>query len=403
MSLQHSPAADSHMHGEFRSRLPSFATSLDGSMNSFAGAVQTGGSVPVFGMGNFQNALPQPEAIRPTLSLLTDVGRKYPGFPTPLSPTPSAKAMFPSPASEAGSSAPTPRAATPLLRTISPISIGGVTHSGSVSNHEAHDYDFYGSQITSIDNILVSTRTDNDPQFFPDRWAIRSPPRVPSTSTLSVATTPNTPSSPTRCISPRTAMLKTIANKRAFQNTSHNSSLYPASRFQPSMPLSPSIQIANGTETNTASPIDPSGTMLLYTSNRSVDSGLLGLRPLSETQVAEYRFWRPCGKRICAFGCGGAQEGEWAAAKRLFKDVEDVDADVDIAVGCEQNDSGAQMGFGVDGVNEADSCIDSGYGSLGSGLEKEQVYAASAWAGRRMVKDWNTFLRSCEREGIARV
>jgi hypothetical protein len=55
-----------------------------------------------------------------------------------------------------------------------------------------------------------------------------------------------------------------------------------------------------------------------------VESGLLGLNALSEAQVAEYRFWRPCGRRVCAFGCGGGSEGEAYAARRLFRDVEDV-------------------------------------------------------------------------------
>ena len=32
----------------------------------------------------------------------------------------------------------------------------------------------------------------------------------------------------------------------------------------------------------------------------------------------------PCGRRVCAFGCGGAHEGENAAAKRLFREAENV-------------------------------------------------------------------------------
>lgn len=64
--------------------------------------------------------------------------------------------------------------------------------------------------------------------------------------------------------------------------------------------------------------------MLKYTSKRGVDSGLLALKPLSEAQVAEYRFWRPCGRRSCAFGCGGESEGENRAARRLFRSAEEV-------------------------------------------------------------------------------
>jgi hypothetical protein len=109
--------------------------------------------------------------------------------------------------------------------------------------------------------------------------------------------------------------------------------------------------------------------VLAYTSHRPVTSGLLGVRPLSETQVAEYRFWSPCGRRECAFGCGSAREGELAAAKRLFRDVEDVKGGW----------------FGHDGQSDNGG-----------------VYKASEWAGRRMVKDWGKFLMGCEREGVAR-
>ncbi|KAF2999215.1 hypothetical protein E8E13_001085 [Curvularia kusanoi] len=93
---------------------------------------------------------------------------------------------------------------------------------------------------------------------------------------------------------------------------------------QAASPALPCIQIANGTEFETESPISPTGTMLSYASNRAVDSGLLAVPALSEPQVAEYRFWVPCGRRVCGFGCGGVQEGESAAAKRLFREVESV-------------------------------------------------------------------------------
>jgi hypothetical protein len=131
-------------------------------------------------------------------------------------------------------------------------------------------------------------------------------------------------------------MLKKMAGKQAFQSLSHQPSVSPPSfshpSFQyPSPPSSylgpsppPAIQIANGLETSAASPLTASGTVLSYTSNRSVDSGLLAVKPLSEAQVAEYRFWRPCGRRACAFGCGGGSEGENRAARRLFRSLEEV-------------------------------------------------------------------------------
>jgi hypothetical protein len=73
--------------------------------------------------------------------------------------------------------------------------------------------------------------------------------------------------------------------------------------------------------------------MLKYTSHRPVDSGLLALKPLSEAEVAEYRFWRPCGRRSCKFGCGDKDEGEVRAARRLFRSVEDVGVDEEIDEG----------------------------------------------------------------------
>jgi hypothetical protein len=131
-------------------------------------------------------------------------------------------------------------------------------------------------------------------------------------------------------------MLKNMAGKQAFQSLSHQPSVSPSSFLYPSFsylspPSSylgpsppPGIQIANGFETSAASPLTASGTVLSYTSNRRVDSGLLAVKPLSEAQVAEYRFWRPCGRRACVFGCGGGSGGENRAARRLFRSVEEV-------------------------------------------------------------------------------
>jgi hypothetical protein len=92
-----------------------------------------------------------------------------------------------------------------------------------------------------------------------------------------------------------------------------------------------SIPIADGLETETLSPLSSTGTLLSYTSNRTVDSGLLAVKPLSEIQVAEYRFWRPCGRRkgMCVFGCGEEGEGERSAGRRLFREVSKVCPDAE--------------------------------------------------------------------------
>jgi len=379
---------------------PSIAPSLRESRGSFVSTVQSPGSGPVFGMSGPRNALPQPEAIRPTLSILTDVGRKYPGFPTPLSPTLSAKELFPSPASETGSAAATPHNFTRAMRLASPMIVDGSMQCGPPLGHQNRGQNLYESQIGLIDSVLAGNQS---PQFCHNEWQSRPPSRALSLSSCSIVapTSPTSPTSPSRCISPRTAMLKIMVNKQAFQSISHGTVAHPESTLQHNLwaihahPLAPSIHIANGTETNTSSPIDPQGTMLLYTSNRSVDSGLLGVRPLSETQVAEYRFWRPCSRRICAFGCSGAQEGEWAAAKRLFRDVEAVEETVDARAHQNKTRRGGHVsaGCGYDGHSD---------GKEGSAASGHECSSASSWAGRRMVKDWNSFLRSCEREGVAR-
>ncbi|KAF1829679.1 DUF1671-domain-containing protein [Decorospora gaudefroyi] len=411
-AFQHKPAADSHMQGEANDHVPSWVGLLDGAANGFVSSCQYGGSVPVFNMGALSAALPQPKGMKPHLSLLTDVGRKYPGFPTPLSPTTYAKELHPSPASAGASRIAMPRALSPAVRSVSPMSIDGSEMCGPSRRCVSHGYDQYASTMGLIDNVLSGP---------PSCGA--SSTRLASSQNITGLVSP--PMSPSRCVSPRTAMLKKMASKQGFQelspksmtdpgprlqlhpstrNASASANAYPASppasirsfsstsRSLP--PVPPSIHIANGVESEATSPIDPSGTMLFYTSNRSVDSGLLGVRPLSEPHVAEYRFWRPCGRRICAFGCGGAHAGETAAAKRLFREVEEVIPEE------EDQDEGDYEGkggfeYGLDGQSE-NSLVDESYG------DPEEKYTTSTWAGRRLVTDWNQFLSGCEREGIAR-
>jgi hypothetical protein len=130
--------------------------------------------------------------------------------------------------------------------------------------------------------------------------------------------------------------------------------------------------------------------MLSYTSNRNVASGLLAVRPLTEAQVAEYRFWRPCGRRACAFGCGGVCEGEVAAAKRLFRDVSDV---LEKEEGEEEEDGGE----GVDAV---------GVGP-GMGREEEKEEVERMEKEREREKRWEVFrgfgIGQRERDGVADV
>ncbi|CAN9382564.1 unnamed protein product [Alternaria sp. RS040] len=288
-------------------------------------------------MGALSAVLPQPSPMRPHLSLLTDVGRKYPGFPTPLSPTLTARETYSSPTSDAGSGLATPRALSSAVRTVSAMSTNSSNICGPPRRYDLGGYGQCSPQMGLIDEVLTKPET-------------RHGCHTPSVSSQGIGGLATPPTSPSRCVSPRTVMLKKIATKQGLPELSPNSmrdsgfrleshtstripGAYPASppssirSFQSAsyrQTACPSFPIANGVESEATSPIDPCGTMLFYTSNRSIDSGLLGVHPLSEPQVAEYRFWRPCGRRICGFGCGGANVGETAAARRLFKEVEEV-------------------------------------------------------------------------------
>ncbi|KAH7553148.1 hypothetical protein BM1_08121 [Bipolaris maydis] len=328
--------------------LPSWGLALDGTANSLTSSSQPTGSGAVFNMGPFSTVLPQPTAVKPYLSLLTEVGRKYPGFPTPLSPTTSAKNLFPSPTSNSSIMSGTPRIPSSAITPASPMSIDGSEMCGPSHRCESHSYEHYGPQFDSIDCIL--------------NQQTRSRPRTPSAYHNSIV---SPPLSPSHYPSPRTGMLEnmTVGNP----------------------PLS--IPIANGIEYETPSPLSPTGTRLSYTSNRSVLSGLLAVPPLSEHQVAEYRFWRPCGRRNCGFGCGGQDVGEVAAAKRLFRDVEDV----------------VEEGIGGGGSRVRNVGGAGAFELGGQGHAREERGRSSVWAGRRLVTDWSSFLRACERDGVAPV
>lgn len=292
------------------------------------------------------------------LSLLTDIGRQYPGYPNALSPTFDAKQLFPSPDSETGSGIMTPRAATPIFNPmeptdpVSPMSIDNSTKLGqsyldspksNAAVAKATDYEVLArvGVITEQDmwnNKYAAWKGWTKMKLVPEAriggiYPFSAPPHTPPCSPATTTTTP-IPPSPPYPMSPRSAMLRNMADKQAFQSLSHQPSTVPTSPpdfWYPSPPSeylgsfsSPAIPIANGFEMSMTSPFDPTGTMLKYTSKRGVDSGLLALKPLSESQVAEYRFWRPCGRRSCAFGCGGESEGENRAARRLFRSAEEV-------------------------------------------------------------------------------
>lgn len=353
------------------------------------------------------------DSTRPNLTLLTDLGRRYPGFPTPLSPTLSARESYPTPISESGSTVATPYVRSPNAHFVSPASLDGSNAYEASPSHMLSGYDDFAEQLGNIDTILA--RSNGTPKG-------RSSSLLPSTPPL----TPGSPTSPQRIFSPRVDMLCYTARKQGvhvppsaaaactvpvgFSSVAHNTrcdsavsvgstrlqsiGASPRHIYQQEMsPIPtalPSIQIANGTEFETESPISPAGTILSYASNRAVDSGLLAVPALSEPQVAEYRFWVPCGRRVCGFGCGGVHEGEHAAAKRLFREAEDVTKHQ--AVG---------GGFAI-GVNEDE---DSDLKKVS--LDVTQQEGRNEWSTASFTKpvdEWRRFLKNKERDvSVARV
>lgn len=103
--------------------------------------------------------------------------------------------------------------------------------------------------------------------------------------------------------------------------------------------------------------------------------------------MAEYRFWVPCGRRTCAFGCGGAHEGESAAAKKLFKDVASV---VQSTAADEEYDSG------VDGGR---------FGDVQAEKSRQQrQFKFGSKSPTKPADEWKNFLKNKERDvSVARV
>jgi hypothetical protein len=352
--------SDRGMRSAASSRVPSSMSSFDGSMGGIVPAsMSTSGHLnPVFDMEGKRSGLHPLATYKaqvPHLSLTAELGRRFPGYPGPLSPTGDAKVWYPSPASKCGSGIATPRVGIPAQiapQGESPMSIDGSSMCGPSRRCASHGHEVFmnvcGSNASDGGHPKpTGTEADSCYSFTSEgkSGALHSPysRTAPSASSIS-------PISPPRAVSPRTVMLKNMVGKQALQNMSHSPLMFsPKAQhhtwtctndlltnladaldklnthaYTPSSLPPRSIQIENGTETLIYSSSSGTGTMLSYTSNRAVDSGLLAVRPLSEAQVAEYRFWRPCGRRACTFGCGEGNAGECAAAKRLFKDEEKV-------------------------------------------------------------------------------
>ncbi|KAL6708231.1 hypothetical protein ACN47E_003415 [Coniothyrium glycines] len=208
--FHHLPTEDVLMHIGGRTRLSSFVSSLDGSPNSLTNPAQIGSSGPICNMGSLSTTLPQPSDVKPKLSLLTDIGRRYPGYPSPMSPTQAAKATFPSPAWETASDAVTPRVFSPEMRVHSPMSVGSSDMYRPSHRYKSQGLEQYASQINLIDSVLATNSRYDSPQ----------PSRSGSISSRSTQS-PLSPTSPSRCTSPRAAMLRNMVNKHALHGLSH--------------------------------------------------------------------------------------------------------------------------------------------------------------------------------------
>ncbi|KAJ4303008.1 hypothetical protein N0V90_001899 [Kalmusia sp. IMI 367209] len=306
--LAHPPAHD--LTSPVPPRQISLMSSLDGTVPGLKGIPFGPESIDLAPVLDMLGMHTTTDIINPTttqphqakLSLLTDVGRRYPGYPSALSPTFDAKQMFPSPVSESGTRTLSPQSSGRGLYTTSPISINEPQTYTPSHQYMSSGYGYYTAPEDNPEAKISPTL------LFVSHVAEsnKSPPRRLAPNRNAESHGRQTPPHQPYFTSPPHQHLPTLA--------SSPSSTPPPSAFP----------IANGLETSTASPLSSSGTLLRYTSNRSVDSGLLAVRPLCESQVAEYRFWRPCGRRSCAFGCGGAREGETRAARRLFRSVQEV-------------------------------------------------------------------------------
>lgn len=383
---------------------------LDGSVSGLLAGPEYDNNQPLSNVCSLSATLPQLGSNRPDLAIFTDVSRRYPGFPTPLSPTLSANELYPTPTSDAGSRATTPRLHSPAIRSVTPMSIDGSSMCELSTCCTSHSYERFAGQMGNIGSILARSSSS---------CQVSSPSYTTSVASLC----PISPTSPQRALSPRAGMLRDMATKQALRDM-HGPAVSPAPglQFSPSArnvrrdsvlsqdgltstfssqsvrflsprqvreavpPVPPSIQIANGTEFETGSPISPTGTMLSYTSNRAVDSGLLAVPALSEPQVAEYRFWVPCGRRVCAFGCGGAHEGENAAAKRLFRKESAVEEQVE--------DEGYRSRSDEDSFEEVPSAV-----------TKEEAWCnCGSVSFTKPVDEWRKFLRNKERDvSVARI
>ena len=197
-SFQHVPAFE-------QDYLPSWANELDSTANGFARLSQPTSHSSAFNMGSLSASLSQPTAMKPHLSLLTDVGRRYPGFPTPLSPTSKARELFPSPTSDGSDVAPTPGTQSSAVRSFSPMSFDGSEMCGPSRRCDSHSYERYASRMGLIDAILAEQQPHNNASCTP----LTSPK---STSGLATPL-----ASPSRCVSPRVAMLKKLTSKQDTQ------------------------------------------------------------------------------------------------------------------------------------------------------------------------------------------
>lgn len=220
---QHTFTSPREMRSAASSRLPSFMSSLDGSLGGIGSSDGTNAYLdPVLNMVGMHTALPQLDTPRfqsSDLSLMTELGRRYPGYPSPLSPTGDAKTWYPSPISECGSGITTPRVASPIPQGGGPMSIDGSEMCGPSRRCASHGYEIFLNQCnaTAFDDgnpKPISMKTFSCYSFTSDgKGGEICPPQRSATRSPSICSI--SPTSPPRAVSPRTAMLKNMVGKQA--------------------------------------------------------------------------------------------------------------------------------------------------------------------------------------------
>jgi hypothetical protein len=198
------------MHSAASSRVASLHSNFDGVHGSAQVRPDASPMVPVLNMiGMHTQQVPETKGRKPVLYLQVPQGKRYPGYPTPVSPTTRAMQLYPSPATEASNSFTTPQAG-------SPMSIESPEIGGPWGYHESHGFEHNIDKFAPHSGCSnggntgspqrSTTSTGQNIEYVNHAkvggMSLAFPRRSPSPATTI------SPTSPPRVKSPRNAMLK---------------------------------------------------------------------------------------------------------------------------------------------------------------------------------------------------